>query len=393
MKIVRRLICLALCWAFVFPAGASETVPGQGEADAFFESLFRSSGAVNGIVLIGKQETPLYRYAYGFTDKSKGLPVTEETVFKVASVTKMVSAIGVMRLAEQGKIGLDAPLSRVLGEGFFNPYFPEDPITLRQALSHTSSLLPGTPYAPAPRWENDAKRASCFSKEKPGSQYIYANIDGGLLGSVMEALSGQSLNTYMTENVFAPLGITAAYSAALLPEDAPLSGTYTTDGQRYITASGYREQDADYDDTCDPENHYHATVGSLYISAGGLLKLCMMLSGEGTLDGIRILQDATVRAMRQDQRVLENSSVTGKSPYGLGLFRLENRGLTWYGHQGRWKGMVCDVFFERESHTAVVFIANGVRHRYGYEADPLFLKALDFIEDWQSLHSDDFLIW
>ena len=392
MKPFGAVLCALLILAIVFPAPAAETMPGAEEADAFFAALFNRAQAVNGIVLIGRDETPFYQYAHGWANKKSGLRVDEKTVFKVASVTKMVSAVGLMKLSEQGALGLDDPLADLLHPGLFNPAFPETPVTARQLLSHTSSLLPSAPYAPSPRWESDEKRSSYFSKQRPGTAYVYVNLDGGLIGCLIERLSGLSVNTYMQKNVFAPLGINAAYAAPLLPDGAYLSGTYTESGETYISAARYLEQDAAYEDTCDPLSHTSATVGSLYISGEGLLKIAMMLSGGGALDGVKILEGATVAAMRMEQNKIPQTSVTGKSPYGLGLYRLESGEETWWGHQGRWKGMLCDVFFERESHTAVVFIMNGVRHLYGYETDPFFSKALGFISDWLNVGQDDFLI-
>lgn len=392
MRLLRAAACVLLALLLGVAAPAAETAPATEEADAFFDALFRKAEAVNGVVLIGRDETPFYQFSYGWAHKKSGLRADEKTVFKVASVTKLVSAIGLMRLTEQAEISLDAPLSEILDPGIFNPHFPETPVTLRQLLSHTSSLLPAAPYAPPPRWDSDEKRAAYFSKTQPGAQYVYVNLDGGLVGSAIEKLSGQSVNAYMRDQVFSPLGINAAYAATLLPDAAPLSGTYTENGDTYISAAGYLEQDADFDDTCDPLNHTGVTVGSLYISGEGLLKIAMMLTGGGSLDGVTILESAAVAAMRMEQSQIGQTSVSGKSPYGLGLYRLKNGDETWYGHQGRWKGMLCDVFFERESHTAVVFIMNGVRHLYGYETDPFFTKALNFITDWLSVGQDDFLI-
>lgn len=120
-----------------------------------------------------------------------------------------------------------------------------------------------------------------FAARKPGSAYEYANLNGGFLGSLIEQASGQSLNAYMTEHVFAPLNVNGAYAATLLPDASQLSDTFEADGWCYATAENYLWDDGAYDDTCDPANHYRASVGSLYISAADLEKLGTVLAWGG----------------------------------------------------------------------------------------------------------------
>ncbi len=193
-------------------------------ADAYFLRLFSRAEAIGGGVIVNRDGETLYAYYYGADDKRGTRPVDGDTVYKIASLTKMITAVGVMQLKEAGRLNLDAPLTYAEDIPIRNPRFPDTPVTLRQVMSHTSSLLGDAPYSAAPQWEKitlDQNRY--FSKYEPGSHYEYANLNGGILGSAIERASGQSLNAYMTEHVFAPLGINAAYAAHLLPDPAPLS--------------------------------------------------------------------------------------------------------------------------------------------------------------------------
>lgn len=385
-------ICLLLLGALALPALAGEyPAEGREAADAFFERLFRNSGAVNGIVLAAQDGGNIYRYAYG---TANGKPVSEKTVYKVASVSKLVTAIGLLQLQEQGLIGLDDDLSDHLGGTVRNPWYPDAPVTLRQVMSHTSSLSGGAPYAKAPRWNAIDRDSGYFLTQPPGSAFQYANLNGGILTSLIESLSGQSINSYMAEHVFAPLSVNAAYAATLLPDSDALSGTYTTSGEVYMTAKKYLKSDASYDDTCAPERHYHAGAGSLYISAEGLEKLGLVLAGEGEWNGVRLLEPVTVRTMKWPQNSVPGSSVTGESPYGLCLFRTRQAGCTWFGHQGRWEGLTADVFFEKETGTVVVFIANGVRQRFGAEIDPYAAETIAYLTEWLdiAIAEEDFSI-
>ena len=361
------------------------------EADAYYARVFDRAGAVGGAVIVNKDGERAYAFFYGAGDKRGTRPVDENTVYKVASVSKLVSAVGVMTLKDAGLIDLDAPLTYGENQLIRNPFYPDATVTLRQVMSHTSSLLGQAPYASAPQWarinENDGKY---FAHRAPGSRYEYANLNGGFLCSAVERASGLSFNTYMRENVFSPLGINAAYAAHLLPDPAPLSHTYTMNGEVYMKAEHYLENDRNgYDDTCDPDAHYHASAGSLYISLSGLEKIGAMLACGGKTGGVRVLSPTAAAEMRADQARVPGSSVTGDSPYGLNMYRYTAEdGLCWYGHQGRWQGLLVDLFVEPGSGTAVVFVMNGVGRSGAGEMDAKAARALARVGQWLREQAD-----
>lgn len=382
MKFLRPLLLCLLIISFVCPALATEISPeSRAEADAFFEALFEKSEAVGGICLLSQQGKPLYSYAWGYADGTKMQPVTEKTVYKVASVTKMITAIGVMQLVEDDMLSLDAPLVAADGTPIRHPRYQNQPITLRQVMNHTSSFLESAPYATRPRWQQIDMESGYFAPWAPGSRYEYANLNGGFLCSQIEWASGQSLNDYMRDHVFAPLSINAAYAATLLPDASKLSNTFRADGSLYKSAESYLADDADFDNSCNPARHYRTSVGSLYISAEGLGKLGQVLAC-GEADGVRLLSEETVRMMRLDQRLLTDSGITAESPYGLCVYRYDLGWDQWYGHQGRWEGLLTDVFFEPYTQTVMVFIANGVKKEPGLEVSAYVEEIIRFIAPW-----------
>ena len=387
-KAVRRFKLWALALLlFACPCRGLGELDGETAetADAYFLRLFTRSEAIGGGVIVNRDGETLYAYYFGADDKRGTRPVDGDTVYKVASLTKMITAVGVMQLKEAGKLDLDAPLTYGDGAPIRNPRFPDTPVTLRQVMSHTSSLLGEAPYSTAPQWEKitlDQNRY--FSKYEPGSHYEYANLNGGILGSVIERASGQSLNTYMREHVFAPLGINAACAAHLLPDPAPLSRTYTQDGLVYMKAEKYLEEDREScEDTCDPDHHYHTSVGSLYISLSGLEKIGQMLACGGIAGNVRLLSPQAAAEMRADQRTVRGTTVTVESPYGLNIYRFTaSDGRTWYGHQGRWQGLLADLFVEPDSHTAVVLVMNGVGRSGSGELDGKAERVLLLAGQW-----------
>lgn len=108
----------------------------------------------------------------------------------------------------------------------------------------------------------------------------------------------------------------------------------------------------------------------------------MALAGGGQASGVQLLSPEMARMMQLDQSLVAGSSVTAESPYGLCLYRLNLDGDVWYGHQGRWEGLVVDLFFERETETVVVLVANGVRRKLGLEICPQGEAAIRFVQPW-----------
>lgn len=353
---MKRLACLALCLLLCLPllsGAAAETM------DEFAFQCFRRRSVVGGAVVIARNGEILYQYAYGYQDALRKKKASVDTCFRIASVTKMVSAVGLMRLMEEKQISLDTPVSEIVGFPVANPYFPDSPITVRQVMSHTTGLKQSQYYGM--EWERLKAGTPYFSRTAaPGTEYQYSNINGGLIGSMIEALSGQSVNSYMRENVFEPLGINAAYHPALLRDSSDLADLLTKQGTLRQRAERALETLDGFDDTCNPRQHTGYTSGRLYISARGLYRLISMLQMGGELDGQRVLRRETVALMMRDQREIPGSSVTGESEYGLCLNRVEGfPGGTWYGHQGRLNGLTSNAYFQPDTGLTVAVIANG----------------------------------
>ncbi len=373
-----RLLCLCLCcWiaAASLPASAETPVfsfaeshapdagarpapadPADLEEEAL--ALFRSSRLYGAALIVTRNGQPLLRTAYGLRDH-QGNPVTLDTRFRSASVTKLAAAVGLMTLYDEGRFDLDAPLTAILPFRAVNPQYPEIPVTPRQTLSHTSSVISATRYHP--NWEILPKENRYFRPDtEPGSEYHYANLNGGLTGSMIEALSGQSLNTFMTERLFGPLGIDAAFNAGLLRDQTDISEMILPDGQKHASVKKQINTIRDYNDTCDPRRNTDVSVGSLYISAEGLSRIAQMLAAGGVWEGRRILKEETVRLMERDQSSLPGSSVRCESPYGLGMARVTDVGAhPWYGHQGRYLGLVSNLYYQPATGLTFAFIATG----------------------------------
>lgn len=348
---MKKLICVLLALILLCSAALSEI------DDDYIRKRFAARKIVGGAVIVSKDGEVLYSLAYGYQDKAKKRPVTLDTCFRIASVTKMVSALGLVKLCEEQDISYDTPLKDLMGIPIKNPRYPDDPITVRQVLTHTTSIAPANHYGYDFAKVNTS--TGVFTRSRPGTEYTYSNLNGGLIGGLIETLSGQSVNTYMTENIFAPLNINAAYHAGLLPDRSDISDRLTATGQTACTAQKMLSDIGTYEDFADPAHHLAYTAGELMISANGLNTILTMLSQGGQLDGKQILPEGTVDKMMESQ-VFPGSSVQVDDEYTLGLARVtELPGGTWYGHQGRKEGLSSDAFFQPSTGLCVTVIANG----------------------------------
>lgn len=200
--------------------------------DGFIDTQ-RRGGDIPGLaVALVEAGEVSFAQGYGWADIAQRRPATADTVFPVASITKTVTAMGVMRLVEQGRLGLDEALGRHLDFPVVNPRHPDTQITVRQLLSHTSSISDAKYYAVDFRVPgHDASLPlgemlksylvpggeyyssdDCYAAGVPGSAWNYSNIGFALLGYLVERIGGgEDFRAQMRRDIFRPLGMTRSY--------------------------------------------------------------------------------------------------------------------------------------------------------------------------------------
>ena len=351
----RTLLCAAIVSSLLAPALA------EGFNDAQVDKIFKNGKTIGAALMITHHGQVVYEHYYGYAEQKSKTPVTRDTYFRLASVTKMVTGIGVMRLVENGKLDLDESIGNVLGYPVFNPKYESIPVTLRQLMTHTAGLNDNGGYSSKSKtlsslFSDKALRNS-FRDTAPGSTYRYSNFGAGVVGSLLEAASGQEINAYMAEHVFAPLGIDAGYAPKMLANPQNISAQYKTDGGATSVAMAQR---AEYDTEPNPDSHYRINVGSLWMTAEDLSKILIMLYNEGEYEGTRILAAESVREIMADQAGKPN--ITGKKlPYGLSMARDTTlvKGKVIYGHQGSSSDFFCNAYFDKENEWTFVMLTNG----------------------------------
>ena len=172
----------------------------------------RLPGIAIGIVRDG---VPYYAKGYGWASLTDKRPVTAATTFHTASISKVFTALAVMRLRDQGKLSLDQRVQEVLPELRYGNERAKD-MTLRQLLSHTSGLpdVSGYDWSSARRGSTALldyfMSRSLEAKFEPGSKFRYSNLGYDLLGLVVARASGESFEDYVEEEVLRPAGMASS---------------------------------------------------------------------------------------------------------------------------------------------------------------------------------------
>ncbi len=346
-----------------------------------------------------------------FDDANLPLSVATDgqTLYRVASISKLVTAIGAMQLVERKKLDLDADISQYLGFRVRNPNFPDAVISARMLLTHTSSLrdLGGYSFAPEqslqsildPGGENHGSgqqwaRGSRDSDRSPGKYFDYANLNWGVLGTLMEAVSGQRFDRYMKAAVLKPLRIAGNFNVDELSigEASHLAVLYRKRSAEVWNSGGpWVAQVDDYRDRAPaprPGIEFYqpgrnatpfSPQGGLRIGAAGLSKLMLMFLNGGQVDGVRLLESASVQQMlsqewRHDAGKGNGDNYKGLfNAWGLGVQKfldlsapgrgdrlLATGGLTGFGHFGFAYGLQGCFFFDPLKGDGMIYIIGGV---------------------------------
>jgi CubicO group peptidase (beta-lactamase class C family) len=331
---------------------------------------------------------------------SPDLPANRDTLYRIASVSKMMSTLGLLRLVEENKVDLDADVSRTLGFTLRNPHFPEHAITLRHLLTHTSSLRDDAGYSfPAGTALRDfvTPGARLFGEGKmwaanagPGDYFTYCNLGWGLIGTLMERVTGERFDRLMGRLLLQPLGLQAGYHPSELPPQALANlatlyrkrtidtEVWDANGPWIAQADDYRERPPAPPPGIEPyvvgENATpFSPAGGLRIAARDLGTVMLMLLNGGVHAGQRILQKKTLDTMLTRQWTADGRGGNGDSLDGLfncwGLGnaqfpdqpgrRLVEGGFDAVGHLGDAYGLRSVFAFDPSRRTGMIVLVGG----------------------------------
>jgi CubicO group peptidase (beta-lactamase class C family) len=271
----------------------------------------------------------------GKADLATGRNVTADDPVRVASISKLVTAIGVMRLVEAGTLDLDADVSTYLGWPLRHPRFPATKITLRLLLSHQSSLTDAAGYYATPLGEplktilDDPK--AWDDAHAPGTHFRYTNLNFPLVAMAMENATDERFDLLMRRLLIDPLRLDACFNwESCDSATAARAVVLYRDGQpvRDDNRAGKPACAVVVGDgaACDlarwkpgENGALFSPQGGLRISANGLAKIGRLLLNRGEVDGVRLLQPASVAALLGPQWTFDGrNGVTHEEDTGSG---------------------------------------------------------------------------
>jgi CubicO group peptidase (beta-lactamase class C family) len=339
-------------------AGRQETDPIP--LDLFIRTQMALAHMPGLSAVIVKNGRIVWSGAYGYSRINDQSPVTGDTLFELASVSKTVIATAVMQLWETGRLGLDTDINTYLPFPVVNPNFPDVPITARMLMAHTSSIIdndavfikeyrPGDPtialgafledYLTPGGSRYDPERN--FAMAAPGTVWSYSNFGASLAAYLVEAITGLPFDQYCNAFIFEPLG---------------------------MTETSYRFEDLDTSEIAMPYGYsrftglYHPygfygcplyPAGWVITSAGQLARHLIAFMQNGEVDGVRVLQPETVAEMRRIQ-------YPELAPqFGLFWYTKNLRGWQLMGHNGGNFGVATEMFFRLEDSVGVILLMNG----------------------------------
>lgn len=352
---------LLLCTAFVLSLACTLPAFAQG-IEARLGQLMAQHDTVGLAVVVVRDNAIVYRKALGWKDREQQVPLQEDDLFRIASISKSFTVTSLLQLVEQGKLSLDDDVGDLLGFRVRNPAYPDRAITLRMLLNHTSSITDGDNYGSLDFINPGAGKAwrDSYADRAPGEGYEYSNLGYNMAGTIVERVSGERFDAYVKAHVFDPLGLQAGYMPDAL-DAARFAQIY-----RWREGEGFVRSDRAYaplgerlhDYTPGYDAPLFSPTGGVKISAPDLAKYMLMHMNLGEWNGVRII---TAEHARQMQAATVDVDATAR--YGLAL-RTDKAlvpGVVLTGHTGSAYGLYSSMFFDRERKYGFVVITNGAR--------------------------------
>lgn len=353
-----RVLAITASAVLASLAFAQRVVPAQIDATIARQmERYKVPGLGFALIVNGKVA---FRKGYGVRDLGTRAPVNPDTVFPVASISKPITSLAVMRQVAAGKLSLDAPVSRYLPGLKFSDPVQGSKVTLRQVLSHSSGLARFDGWVfdlsvDSPQKVLETVANNPFASA-PGSAFEYNNQNFSMAAAVLEKVTGQSWEQNVRQSVLAPLGMTRSqftYTEALKAGNVASPYAYTARGVGRV---------ADYD-KIGSDSRFRAIgpAGGVLASTNDLVRFMQFqLSGGGSLLSKRWLEEshklqiAAGHAYDPD-RARSLNDIRG---YGLGWYLGEYRGLKGFAHGGNIHGFSSMIFALPEQGFGMVMLAN-----------------------------------
>lgn len=330
--------------------------------------------AVGMAVAVVRDNELVYHQSLGYSDLADGIPLKDDNLFRIASISKSFTATALLQLVEQGRLNLQDNVSDLIGFPVVNPKYPDKAITLEMLLSHRSSINDSQKYNTLDiiNPEKNPDYAKSYGNYAPGTTYKYSNMGYNLAGTILEKIYNRRFDIVIRQQVLEPLGMKAGFNVDSLDKSkfASIHIYDKASGKFKKSTSSYRNPDfqtykVGYDGA------RFSPTGGLKVSALDLAKYMQMHMNYGIYDGRRILSDESARMMQQ--QLVKMNDV---AHYGLGL--LHTRGIIagedMVGHTGAVSGLRSAMYFEPEKKFGFIVITNGTNPALEMDGYPSLLN-------------------
>jgi CubicO group peptidase (beta-lactamase class C family) len=324
---------------------------------ALYQQRVHEAGIVGSSLMVVHNRGIIHQAFEGFQDLDRRRPVDEETIYHWASITKTFTGVAIMQLRDRGLLSLDDAAVKYVPELrlVHNPYGDISQITIRQLMSHSAGFRAATwpwggdapwhPFEPT-RWEQVVAMFPYTQVLfKPGTQYSYSNPGVIVLGRIIELLSGDDYEVYVTKNVFMPLGMTRSFF-----DRAPYHLVAHKSHSYVRNDDGITEQRFDFDTGITVSN------GGLNAPLDDMAKwLTFLIEGNDA-----ILKRSSVDEMFTPQiRARDGEGGSGSDVQaGLSTFIERHGGVELVGHSGDQNGFISHLYVHRPSHSGYIVSFN-----------------------------------
>lgn len=365
-----------------------------------FNQICEEFGVVGASAIVFKNNE-LTSLNYGKATDEK--ETSENTIYRIASISKIIVALAAMKLVEEQKLDLDEDISTYLGFKLRNIYHPDKKITTRMLMTQTSSITDGFDDE---EMDNSEERRDTyngvngtflkvsledllipnasiyynditFDKQEPGTNFIYSNFGCGILACIVERISGEYFTDYVRKVLLLPLGLDASFRIDEIEHFENVSSTYVPqNGEMVLNRTKERFLKGVYP-RFEVGQNYRGPAGGLFISAKDLSVIMQMLINRGEYQGTRVYQPETIEMM-----FVKNweGNTDGYRAKGLQMAIMDVNGYKLYGHFGSAYGVRSFMFFDKDKKEGMCFIANGLMNNTYTDGNPnVHLRMFDIL--------------
>lgn len=347
---IRNLTFLILVFSTSFLASGQPSNFDNQKVSDDIKRLIEKTNSIGTSVIITNRDSIIYHGQFGKADIENNMPVTDETLFGLGSITKTFTALGILKLVEKGKLKLNDKVFDLAPElPITNKWEKDYPVRIFHLLEHTSgfdelhpkdraipvdnddfSLLSGITYA----------KNSVITRWEPGSRFAYSNVGYLVVGYIIEKISGKSFNDFMKTEVLIDLKMN---QSAIKYDDinhSLLAKSYSSNKKalpfKYV---------------------FTRPTASLYSSANDMSKFLIMLLNSGKIEDREFLSAKSYNDFETHHsiKLFENT----ENGYRLGIFPRFYKGIKWYGHGGSFNQYNSEFEYCHDLQIGVFVVSNG----------------------------------